>query len=138
MQRAGYLTRNAAALAGGPKADAPTTQWLDAYQAEKLALGRSSNPLGLPRIRQHDLRHSTATLLLERGISSMEVATLLGHSTTRLTDDRYGHLAARMTEATAAAVDTLKSGSEAAKLQMPAAAEDGDRPKSLTQQGLPP
>lgn len=67
---------------------------------------------GLPHIRLHDLRHSTATLLLERGISSMEVATLLGHSTTRLTDDRYGHLTARMTEATAAAMDTLISGAE--------------------------
>lgn len=64
---------------------------------------------GLPRIRLHDLRHSTATLLLERGISSMEVATLLGHSTTKLTDDRYGHLTARMTAATAAAMDTLIS-----------------------------
>lgn len=79
---------------------------------------------GLPRIRLHDLRHSTATLLLERGISSMEVATLLGHSTTRLTDDRYGHLTARMTAAAAAAMDTLQPTPKDVKPQLKTAADD--------------
>lgn len=48
---------------------------------------------GLPRMRFHDLRHASASLLLGAGLPARAVADRLGHSTTRLTQDTYGHLA---------------------------------------------
>jgi integrase len=52
------------------------------------ALGRA----GLPSVRFHDLRHSTATYLLSRGMNLQDVKEQLGHSTIVLTSDTYGHL----------------------------------------------
>ncbi|MFC8094603.1 tyrosine-type recombinase/integrase [Streptomyces sp. NPDC057301] len=39
---------------------------------------------GLRRIRFHDLRHSTATLLLEQGVELVVIKELLGHAHVRL------------------------------------------------------
>ena len=47
---------------------------------------------GLPRIRIHDLRHTAATQLLERGIHPKVVQEMLGHSTITLTLDTYSHV----------------------------------------------
>ncbi|MBI5069070.1 MAG: tyrosine-type recombinase/integrase [Deltaproteobacteria bacterium] len=44
-------------------------------------------------IRFHDLRHTTASLLLQAGASIVAVSTILGHADVRITLDRYGHLA---------------------------------------------
>ncbi len=44
-------------------------------------------------IRFHDLRHTTASLMLQAGVSIVAVSTLLGHADVRITLDRYGHLA---------------------------------------------
>lgn len=43
-------------------------------------------------LRFHDLRHTCAALLIDRGASPKQVAAILGHSTIRVTFDRYGHL----------------------------------------------
>jgi integrase len=48
---------------------------------------------GLPRIRVHDLRHTTATTLLEAGIHPKVVQDLLGHSTIAITLDTHSHVA---------------------------------------------
>ncbi len=40
----------------------------------------------------HDLRHSSASLWLKAGLSTFEVAKLLGHSTTAMVEKTYGHL----------------------------------------------
>lgn len=45
-----------------------------------------------PDLRFHDLRHTCAALLIAQGAHAKEIAERLGHSTTRLTMDRYGHL----------------------------------------------
>jgi integrase len=42
--------------------------------------------------RWHDLRHTTATLLLRAGVSLVVVQKLLGHKDPRLTEAVYGHL----------------------------------------------
>ena len=47
---------------------------------------------GLQRIRFHDLRHSYATLLINQGENIKYVSSQLGHASTQITVDRYGHL----------------------------------------------
>lgn len=44
---------------------------------------------GLPVIRFHDLRHTSATLGLSRGESVKEISARLGHSSTAFTEDLY-------------------------------------------------
>ena len=46
----------------------------------------------LPRMRVHDLLHTAATILLQRGVHPKVVQDLLGHSTTALTLDTYSHV----------------------------------------------
>jgi integrase len=46
----------------------------------------------LPKITLHGLRHTFATLALLDGIPSKVVAEVLGHSSTRVTEDTYQHV----------------------------------------------
>ena len=46
------------------------------------------------RVRIHDLRHTGATLLLLAGVPVRIVQDLLGHSTSKMTLDIYGHVTA--------------------------------------------
>ena len=47
---------------------------------------------GLPHMRFHDLRHSTATILLTMGVHPKVVQELLGHTNISLTMDTYSHV----------------------------------------------
>ena len=47
--------------------------------------------IGLPHIRFHDLRHSTASILLSMGVHPKIVQEVLGHSTISITVDIYSH-----------------------------------------------
>jgi integrase len=58
---------------------------------------------GLPDLRLHDLRHSFASFLVNKGVSLYVVQGLLGHAHTRYTQ-RYAHLTP----------DTLREAAEAA------------------------
>jgi integrase len=52
---------------------------------------------GLPRtVRIHDLRHSTAALLLNLGVDLKIIQEILRHSGIQVTADTYGHLADRI------------------------------------------
>ena len=53
---------------------------------------RITDEAGLPPIRFHDLRHTTATLLLLQGTHPKLVQELLGHSSIVLTLDTYSHV----------------------------------------------
>ncbi|MFK0258983.1 tyrosine-type recombinase/integrase [Streptomyces sp. NPDC090445] len=55
-------------------------------------LGRA----GLRRIRFHDLRHSTATLLLEQGVDLVVIKELLGHAHIGVTAGVYAHVRLRL------------------------------------------
>ena len=44
------------------------------------------------QLRFHDLRHTAAALMIDRGANVKQVQTILGHSTSRVTLDRYGHM----------------------------------------------
>jgi integrase len=45
-----------------------------------------------PPIRFHDLRHSTATILLAQGVSPKYISDLLGHSQVSFTIQTYAHV----------------------------------------------
>ncbi|MEK4209281.1 MULTISPECIES: tyrosine-type recombinase/integrase [Paenibacillus] len=47
---------------------------------------------GLPHIRFHDLRHSTASYLIKNGVSLKEIQVWLGHSTISITANTYTHI----------------------------------------------
>ena len=47
---------------------------------------------GLPRIRLHDLRHTSASIGLASGESLVEISRRLGHSSIAVTADIYSHI----------------------------------------------
>lgn len=63
----------------------PTRDMLDLL---KVFLKQS----GLPEIRFHDVRHSSATLLLSLGVHPKVVQEILGHSQISMTLDIYSHV----------------------------------------------
>ena len=66
---------------------------------------------GLPKITLHGLRHSWAILALLDGIPAKIVAEVLGHSSTRVTEDVYQHVTPGMqADAVARVAALLRSG----------------------------
>ena len=57
-------------------------------------------------IRLHDLRHTSASLLIAQGVRAKIISERLGHSDIRITMDTYGHA---LRSADQAAADTLES-----------------------------
>uniref|UniRef100_A0AAU2K2Y6 Tyrosine-type recombinase/integrase n=1 Tax=Streptomyces sp. NBC_00049 TaxID=2903617 RepID=A0AAU2K2Y6_9ACTN len=51
---------------------------------------------GIRRIRFHDLRHSTATLLLEQGVELVAIKELLGRAHIGVTATVYAHVRLRL------------------------------------------
>jgi len=76
---------------------------------------------GLPRIRFHDLRHTTATLLLTNGVHPKVVASLLGHSTVQITLDTYSHVTPTLAREAVARLDALVANSIANSAREPGA-----------------
>ncbi|MEU9004952.1 tyrosine-type recombinase/integrase [Streptomyces sp. NPDC048551] len=66
--------------------------------------GQLLNRATLRRIRFHDLRHSTATLLLEQGVELVVIKELLGHAHIGVTAGVYAHVRLRLQRQ---AIDTL-------------------------------
>ncbi|WP_337662304.1 tyrosine-type recombinase/integrase [Actinoalloteichus sp. AHMU CJ021] len=62
------------------------------------------NRAGLRRVRFHDLRPSTTTLLLEQGIDLVVIKELLGHAHIGVTATVYAHVRLRLQRQ---AIDTL-------------------------------
>jgi integrase len=62
---------------------------------------------GVPPVRFHDLRHSSATLLIESGVPLPIVSEILGHSTTRITGDLYTHVSLAMQQQAVDSMDAL-------------------------------
>jgi integrase len=63
-------------------------------------------------LRFHDLRHTCAAILIATGANLQEVKTYLGHSSIRVTSDRYGHLFPTAAEAMRERLDKAFSGPE--------------------------
>jgi integrase len=87
-----------------------TTEAGDAIEASNLRR-RSYKPLlaqaGLDEIRFHDLRHTAATLMLEKGIHPKIVSEMLGHSKISTTLDLYSHVTPTLQRQAATAMDEL-------------------------------
>lgn len=58
-----------------------------------------------PGATPHSLRHAFATIMLEEGVPMRVVAEQLGHSTTRITEQVYSHVTARLQHEAGAAVE---------------------------------
>jgi integrase len=56
------------------------------------AFTRASRKAGLPQIRPHDVRHTTATLLIKRKVNIKVVSQMLGHANTAITMNIYAHV----------------------------------------------
>ena len=70
------------------------------YGAWRAAVGRA----GLTDVRLHDLRHTYASRLVQRGVPLYTVSQLLGHASLKMTL-RYSHLATRDLETAVAKLD---------------------------------
>jgi integrase len=64
------------------------------YHPQRIAqlFQRATRQAGLPPIRLHDLRHTSATLALSAGIHPKVVQERLGHSYIAITLDTYSHV----------------------------------------------
>jgi integrase len=67
---------------------------------------------GLPRIRFHDLRHTTATLVLGARVNPKVVSEMLGHSAISIALDIYAHVLPDMQQDAAATMQWLLFPSE--------------------------
>jgi integrase len=65
---------------------------LDLHNVAKREFPKVLQKAKLRRIRFHDLRHTTASLLIQNGAPLAYVKDQLGHSSIKLTVDIYGHL----------------------------------------------
>jgi integrase len=70
-------------------------EWLRPNSVSDAFLRRVGH-LGLPRLTVHGLRHTWATLALERGIHPKIVQERLGHSTIAITLGIYSHVSPRL------------------------------------------
>jgi integrase len=68
---------------------------------------------GVPRIRFHDLRHTSATLALAAGVHPKVVQERLGHASISITLDLYSHSVPSLQEDAAIRLATLMLASEA-------------------------
>jgi integrase len=77
---------------------APLRPWLAFVPLKIGARGIESgfenarSAAGMPWAHFHDLRRSTATMMLAHGAPMNVISKLLGHSSTRVTEQRYAHL----------------------------------------------
>jgi integrase len=71
------------------------------------ALTQALGDAGLPRVRVHDRRHTTASVLLAAGTHPKVVQDLLGHSTIQLTLDTYSHVTPALHQQAARTMDLV-------------------------------
>ncbi len=65
---------------------------------------------GLDHMRIHDMRHTSASLLLAQGVSPKVISEILGHARVGITLDIYSHLYEPMRQEAAAKMDSMLGG----------------------------
>jgi integrase len=73
----------------------------------KVKAGEEPITLPFPAIRFHDLRHSTATILLAQGVSPKYISELLGHSQVSFTMQTYAHVLPEVQRSVATKMDEI-------------------------------
>lgn len=91
-------------LCGGRQPIPDTTADLLKEEAEKRA--------GLPHIRVHDLRHSYASLLINKGTDISVISRLMGHGSTDITYKIYSHFYPETNYTAIEGIDDLMGESE--------------------------
>lgn len=61
------------------------------FEGLKTGFDRARKAAGMPHVHFHDLRHSTASLMVRNGTDLHTVSKILGHSTTKMSE-RYAHV----------------------------------------------
>ncbi|MYX96070.1 tyrosine-type recombinase/integrase [Streptomyces sp. SID486] len=89
------------------------------------ALATLLRKVGLRRIRFHDLRHSTATLLLEQGVELVVIKELLGHAQVGVTATVCAHVRLRLQRQ---AIDTLSTALDGPTVATTVSADGGEPP----------
>jgi integrase len=69
---------------------------------------------GLPHVRFHDLRHTHASLMLQRGVHPKIVSERLGHASIGITLDTYSHVLPGLQAEAARELDSWLSSADAA------------------------
>ena len=85
----------------------------------------------LPDLRLHDLRHTTATLLLSQGVHPRIVMETLGHSQVSLTLDTYSHVLPSLQAEAAKRIDDAIGCQIGCQDEQGPSAETQDPPDSL-------
>lgn len=70
----------------------PEGHFLRAYQFRRRFFHPAAEAVGLAPLRPHDLRHSAISLWIASGANPKVVQVKAGHSSIKVTYDRYGHL----------------------------------------------
>lgn len=78
---------------------------LMSYNEGWRMIAKASADAGIPHVSWHDLRHTFASTLVERGASLLAVQKLLGHSDIQVTM-RYSHLGRDSLQSTVALLET--------------------------------
>lgn len=63
-----------------------------------------------PGTTPQSLRHAFATIMLEEDVPMKVVSAQMGHSSTRITEETYSHVTARLTAAAGEAVERALGG----------------------------
>jgi integrase len=70
-------------------------------------LRRAAAAAGVPVIKLHEARHTSATMAMEAGQDIKQVSARLGHSTTAITSDIYTHVRRPVADANAEAMAAM-------------------------------
>jgi integrase len=73
------VTEHVIEWAGGPVASV------------KHGFHRAATAAGLKDVTPHTLRHTAATWMAQKGVSLWQIAGFLGHSSTAMIEQTYGH-----------------------------------------------
>lgn len=90
----------------------PEGTQLDPNNMRKRIYYRCQDLAELRRLRFHDLRHTFASLLIERGESLAYVRDQLGHSSIEITANTYGHLIPGTNKQAVDALDDVSTQNE--------------------------
>jgi integrase len=102
---------------------APGGAWVDSGYVFTDELGRAYYPdyfsnrfdklqaaAGMRRLRLHDCRHTAASVMLDAGEEPAHVSRILGHSSTRITEEIYRHIMAGRVERTGEVISNILLG----------------------------